>query len=188
MAIVPESFLGRWAQRKADVRQGREPAEPSNPSADKPLQPPVQDDAPLPASALPVPAADPSTPAQTESDEPPLTLQDAQALGMESDYWPFLARRVDPAVRNAAMKKLFSNPHFNVMDGLDTYIDDYAKPDPLPPAMLRKMASARFLNLLEEDQNEPASQPNPRQDHANTDLQLQPNDAPEGRGPGRGAE
>ena len=85
MAIVPESFLGRWAQRKADVRQGREPAEPSNPSADKPLQPPVQDDAPLPASALPVPAADPSTPAQTESDEPPLTLQDAQALGMESD-------------------------------------------------------------------------------------------------------
>ena len=30
------------------------------------------------------------------------------------------------------MKKLFSDPHFNVMDGLDTYIDDYGKPDPLP--------------------------------------------------------
>ena len=31
------------------------------------------------------------------------------------------------------MKKLFSDPHFNVMDGLDTYIDDYGKPDPIPP-------------------------------------------------------
>ena len=30
------------------------------------------------------------------------------------------------------MKKLFSDPHFNVMDGLDTYIDDYGKPDPIP--------------------------------------------------------
>jgi hypothetical protein len=188
VAIVAESFLGRWAQRKANVRQGRELAEPTRPPEDKPLHAPAQGDGQPLAPPLPVPAADPSTPAQMEGGEPPLTLQDAQALGMESDYTPFLARRVDPAVRNAAMKKLFSNPHFNVMDGLDTYIDDYAKPDPLPLAMLRKMASAQFLNLLEEDQNEPASQPIPRQDHANIDLQLQPNDAPEGGGPGRGTE
>ena len=46
------------------------------------------------------------------------------------------------------MKKLFADPHFNVMDGLDTYIDDYAKPDPIPPAMLRQLASAKFLKPL----------------------------------------
>jgi hypothetical protein len=53
-------------------------------------------------------------------------------------------------VRNAAMKKLFSDPHFNVMDGLDTYIDDYGKPDPLPLAMIRQMTGARALGLFAE--------------------------------------
>ena len=41
---------------------------------------------------------------------------------------------VDASVKNAALKKLFADPHFNVMDGLDTYIDDYGKPDPIPEA------------------------------------------------------
>jgi hypothetical protein len=31
-------------------------------------------------------------------------------------------------VKNAAMKKLFADPHFNVMDRLDIYIDDYSSP------------------------------------------------------------
>ena len=185
---MADGFLGRWAQRKANVRQGKELAEPTKPPADKPVHTPVPGDTQLPAAVRPVTTADPSTLSQIENNEPPLTLQDAQALGPESDYTPFLARCVDPAVRNAAMKKLFADPHFNVMDGLDTYIDDYAKPDPLPLAMLRKMASAQFLNLLEEDPQAPVSQPIPRQDHANTELQLQPDDAPKGRSPGRGTE
>ena len=36
-------------------------------------------------------------------------------------------------------KTLFQDPHYNVMDGLDTYIDDYSKPDPLPEGWLEKM-------------------------------------------------
>ena len=50
------------------------------------------------------------------------------------------------------MKKLFADPHFNVMDGLDIYIDDYSKPDPIPEAMLRKLASAKFLGLFDEEE------------------------------------
>lgn len=60
-----------------------------------------------------------------------------------------MARDVAPEVKNVAMKKLFADPHFNVMDGLDIYIDDYTQPDPLPAAMLRQMVSAQFLNLVE---------------------------------------
>ena len=56
------------------------------------------------------------------------------------------------ACSNAALKKLFSDPHFNVMDGLDTYIDDYGKPDPLPPVMLRRMAQSTFLGLFDDEQ------------------------------------
>ena len=66
-------------------------------------------------------------------------------LTRESDYTRFVAADVDPGVRNAAMKKLFSDPHFNVMDGLDIYIDDYTISDPIPEAMLATLTQARGL-------------------------------------------
>ena len=49
------------------------------------------------------------------------------------------------------MKKLFADPHFNVMDGLDTYIDDYGKPDPIPASMLRQMNQSKFLGLFDDE-------------------------------------
>jgi hypothetical protein len=52
------------------------------------------------------------------------------------------------------MKKLFTDPRFNVMDGLDTYIDDYGKPDPIPLAMLRQMNQSRILRLFDDDEEE----------------------------------
>jgi hypothetical protein len=52
---------------------------------------------------------------------------------------------VDKAVQRLAMKKLFSDPHFNLMDGLDTYIDDFNKPDPVPAAMMASLEHARSL-------------------------------------------
>ena len=56
-------------------------------------------------------------------------------------------------VRNAAMKKLFADPQFNVMDGLDIYIDDYSKSDPIPEAMLRAMTSSKFLKLFDDEED-----------------------------------
>ena len=48
-------------------------------------------------------------------------------------------RLVTPAVKNTALKRLFADPQFNVMDGLDVYIDDYTKADPIPPDMLARL-------------------------------------------------
>ena len=59
------------------------------------------------------------------------------------------------------------------MDGLDTYIDDYNKPDPLPLSMLRKMAQAQFLGLITETPEPPAQRP----PHEDADLRLQSDDA-----------
>ena len=74
-------------------------------------------------------------------------------LTKDSDFRRFVAPNVDPAVKNAAMKKLFhGDPHFNIMDGLDTYIDDYGKPDPLPLSMLRQMTMGKFLGFLTEEE------------------------------------
>lgn len=88
-------------------------------------------------------------------------MQDVAALNAESDFKPFVARAVAPEVRNAAMKKLFADPHFNVMDGLDIYIDDYSIPDPLPASMLRKMASAQFLKLFDDEEKPARAAPGP---------------------------
>jgi hypothetical protein len=91
--------------------------------------------------------------AATEADPaPPLpTLADVAALTRDSDYTRFMLAGVDSAVRNAAMKKLFSDPRFNVMDGLDIYIDDYGKPDPLPLSMLRRMHQSEVLGLFRDE-------------------------------------
>ena len=140
---APDGFLSRWSRRKALVREGAQPPEPAAP-----------DPAALPAAvAAPVaevPAAAPPTPAVADQSPPP-TLDDVAQLGRASDYRRFVAPDVSPDVRNAALRKLFSDPQFNVMDGLDTYIDDYGKPDPIPPAMLRQMLQSRFLGFLDDE-------------------------------------
>ena len=75
-------------------------------------------------------------------------MADVQGLTPASDFQTFMRQGVPGEVRNAAMKKLFADPHFNVMDGLDIYIGDYSVPDPLPAGMLEKMVGAELLNLF----------------------------------------
>jgi hypothetical protein len=192
---MADGFLGRWSQRKQAVREGKALDEPASFQIDAvvPTDEPNERHAEAPEK-LP--------------EKPPLpTLQDVTNLSSESDFKPFVARDVAPEVRNAAMKKLFADPRYNVMDGLDIYIDDYAKPDPLPTAMLRQMASAKFLNLFDEDPDAEKSPLNPAPDlsgavlplteppaptqaidHDNTDLRLQQDDAPGPQQPGRGTQ
>jgi len=150
MADEPGGFLGRWSRRKEEARQGKVPDEPAAPAPA----------APLPAAPARMEPAAELAPADAA---PPrvLTLEDTRLLTRDSDFKPFMAGNVSPEVRNAAMKKLFADPHFNVMDGLDVYIDDYTQSDPIPESMLRQMASAKFLKLFgdeDEDKEKGAAQ------------------------------
>jgi len=143
--MAADGFLSRWARRKADARSGA-PTPGASPASSAPAgtsEPPL----PMGPSA-PVPA---TTQASAPVLPPPPTLDDVARLTKDSDFSPYVARDVDASVRNAAMKKLFSDPHFNVMDGLDTYIDDYGKPDPIPLAMLRRMNQAAVLGLFDDE-------------------------------------
>ena len=148
---MADGFLGRWSRRKQEVREGKPVQDPAPPVPQAPEPTAVKATAPLAAQPA-------SAPALPEASAPPLpTLQDAQSLSIDSDFKPFASRAVAPEVRNAAMKKLFTDPHFNVMDGLDIYIDDYTQPDPLPAAMLKQMASAQFMGLVEEEPEKPSA-------------------------------
>lgn len=87
-----------------------------------------------PAPALPAaPAAAAEAPA----------LPSIDSLTFESDFTAFLHAKVDEGVRRAALKKLFSDPRFNVMDGLDTYIDDYTKDEGVSAEMLKTLQHAK---------------------------------------------
>lgn len=149
MATEDGGFLSRWARRKAQVREGRAPLEPpAAPLPAEPVQPPRAAQPPQAATAQD--RTDSADTADTAA-EPLPTLDEAQALTPTSDFTRFVARDTDPAVKNAALKQLFTDPHFNVMDGLDTYIDDYGKPDPLPEGMLRQMVQSQFLGLFADE-------------------------------------
>lgn len=175
-----DGFLSRWSRRKAQVRRGlplAQPVVPTVPATEVPAaEVPAIEEVPaakVPATAVPATArpteptsaaeALPAQPVGTAATrpaaraKPPPTLADVAALTRESDFSRFVAPEVDGEVRNAALKRLFADPHYNVMDGLDIYIDDYTKPDPLPRSMLRKMAQAAALGLLEAEP--PAADP-----------------------------
>jgi hypothetical protein len=229
---MSEGFLGRWSKRKLEVKEGKEvgaepmvesvpPPQPSRAGGGSESLSPDHAEQPLAA----VPGAEPDLPAPplgegggggNESEAPAPTLEDVKALTAESDFSRFTGSGVAPDVTNAAMKKLFSDPHYNIMDRLDVYIDDYSKPDPMPESMIRQLASVKFLGLFAREEkaeaeaqaarqardvaNNPTGQtvaqslgplpavPEPTDDHADPDLRLQQDHAAPGEDPGRGAE
>ena len=74
-----------------------------------------------------------------------VSLPSIDTLSIDSDYSPFMQSGVDEALKRGALKKLFSDPRFNVMDRLDVYIDDYSKPDPIDPEIVRTLVQARYI-------------------------------------------
>jgi hypothetical protein len=175
-----ETFLGRWARRKARHQRGvppeAGPPAPALPAAESTAVPAAAATAVAAVAAPAVAAADaadaadgPMPPAASAPSSTPKAtgpggagapgaaaepepLPSIESLTPDSDFRPFMQAGVEPQARNAALRKLFSDPHFNQMDGLDIYIDDYGKPDPIPPAMLRALNQARTLRLFERDE------------------------------------
>jgi hypothetical protein len=94
-----------------------------------------------PDAAETVPAEQPEQPPSL----PPPTIEDVAELTPESDYTRFVGKGIDDNIQRAALKKLFSDPHFNIMDGLDVYIEDYHKFDPITPEMLGLLNHAKGL-------------------------------------------
>jgi hypothetical protein len=150
---MSEHFFTRWSQRKHAVAKGLPVAEPVAPASPAELPGVPGSSEGLQRSKAAPPALAPGQ-AEAKSSEIPAeplpSLDDARALTPDSDFQPFMRPGVTADVRNVAMKKLFADPHFNVMDGLDIYIGDYNTPDPLPAGMLEKMVGAQLLGLFDK--------------------------------------
>ena len=139
-------FLGRWSRLKTEAR-----------TADS--------EAPAPPAA-PAPAVQPE-------DAPP-ELPPVESLTIDSDFRGFFHPKVDEDLRRSALRKLFSDPHFNVMDGLDVYIDDYSVSEPIPPEMLAGMKQAqRILRWAAGHDDEEAAEERPE-----SEIDASAQDAP----------
>ena len=121
-----DGFLARWSRRKRQAAEGGTPEPPE-------VRPPAATPA---EGAQPAPSADPAAPAE---------LPPVESLTAESDFTPFMAKEVDPELKRTALKTLFRDERFNVMDGLDVYIDDYTKPAPIPAEWYGRMAQLAGL-------------------------------------------
>ncbi len=142
---MADGFLGRWSRRKA----GLEPEGLDGPAPE--LKPKV-----TPSPAPHDKKAIDSTPTPAAEEVLPPTLEEAEAIDrFAPDFSAFMKPNVDPAVQQAAMKKLFSDPHFNIMDRLDIYIDDYSIPDPIPMEMLKRMVQSESLGLFRKFEDGP---------------------------------
>ena len=144
-----EPFLARWARIKRDQTQAAAPAaemrassglELANTGIDEHLQPKMPEEA----------RAEPGLPNSTA----PASLPSLDNLTPQSDFSPFMAKNVDTQLRNQAMKKLFTDPHYNVMDGLDIYIDDYSIERPLSIEVIRQMSISKTLGLFDDEEKD----------------------------------
>ena len=150
---MSDDFLSRWSRRKHAARAGvkeEEPAPPAPPPAAAAVTPDTQSEAP---SELPLPPVESLTP--------------------ESDFTPFMRPGVDPALRQQAMRTLMRDPRFNVMDGLDVYIDDFSKPDPIPPDWLGKLNQMARLGDYRPPEEEEKDADAPPQDGAGPEKTVE---------------
>jgi hypothetical protein len=146
-----EGFLARWSRRKIDARKAppaqRPPGQtPSGQTAAPPSPPPAAAPAATPGAAPPAP--------------PPAELPALESLTPHSDFSAFMRPGIDPSLKGEALKTLFSDASLYPMDGLDVYIDDYAKPDPLPEGWLERLN--QFATLHGEPPAEEAQPQGPQ--------------------------
>jgi Protein of unknown function (DUF3306) len=81
-------------------------------------------------------------------------LPSLDTLDFYSDFTGFLQPQVEESLKRGALKKLFHSEQFNQMDGLDVYIDDYNKFEPIPEEMLHRMEQARGLLFPGDDEKQ----------------------------------
>ncbi|HLQ86175.1 MAG TPA: DUF3306 domain-containing protein [Salinisphaeraceae bacterium] len=139
-----EGFFQRWSRRKLATTETA-PVSESVPPAPQPA---------APESGI-------TEPEPGDEDMPAL-----DSLGPDSDFSAFFSSRVSEQLRQAALKRLFQQPQFNVTDGLDDYCEDYRNFKPLGEVITADMRHRlamiqEKLQRLAQDAPEEGAENNP---------------------------
>lgn len=139
---MANNFLSRWSRLKSG-----ETVEPELQSSKD------QEPVPLAPSDKVAQTADAAT-------EPQLpTLEDAEKMNHQSsDFSSFMQPGVDSNVQEAALKKMFADPRFNVICQMDEYVLDPSMFAPMPASMLKRLVQSQTLNLFGKKDKEAKSE------------------------------
>jgi len=121
------------------------------------------------------PVAEPKPSAQGAT--PPPELPPIDSLTPDSDFSVFMHEQVDEKLRRAALRKLFSDPALNVVDGLDDYAEDFNQLEALAAGAAAGLEHAK-RTLFGEAQDE-TSQAAATESAESTDGDAAPSSEPE---------
>ena len=93
---------------------------------------------------------------EKQEEKPAPTLPPVDKLTPESDFSGFMNPKVEDALRRVALKKLFSDPHFNIADPFEAYSGDWTGGEPIPQEMLAALNQAQ--RLLFSEKKEPSAE------------------------------
>ena len=161
-----EDLLARWSRRKLDARH-EIPVAPGDEAA---------------AVAPPGPL-----PAEPENELTDADMPSIETLDERSDFSPFLSPGVSDGLRRMALRKLFSQPAYNVTDGLNDYDEDFTQfaglgnlvTHEMKRLLQRELEAEKNLADSTDKQTSPANEVTAAaetDDAANVDITLQNND------------
>jgi hypothetical protein len=95
-------------------------------------------------------AAEAKPPVEKKPETEPPALPPLDQLTKDSEFSGFMHPKVGDALRRAALKKLFSDPHFNTPDPYEAYSGDWTVGEAIPDEMMATLNQARTLLFSEE--------------------------------------
>ncbi len=143
-----ESVLSRWSR----LKRGATPDKPAEAVSEiSPRSPQFNtDEAPVvdgeKNAALEPGVVVPDARAARKANDALAELPSLDDISLDRDFTPFMQAKVPEVLKRQALKTLFKDPHFNVMDGLDIYIDDYTKFEPISAAELEGLSAWKSIS------------------------------------------
>ena len=89
---------------------------------------------------------------------PTPSLPPVDKLTPESDYSGFMHPKVEDALRRVALKKLFSDPHFNTPDPFEPFSGDWTVAEPISDELMKTLNQAR-THLFGDEYKKEEEQP-----------------------------
>jgi hypothetical protein len=86
-----------------------------------------------------------AVPQKNEIEDRPPELPAIDQLTPESEFSGFMHPKVADALRRAALKKLFVDPHFNIPDPFEPYSGDWTVGEPITDEVMATLNQARTL-------------------------------------------
>ena len=97
---------------------------------------------------------------KAEPETPAPALPSVENMTSESDFAGFMHPKVKDELRRHALKKLFTDPHFNVPDPFEPFSGDWTG-EALTPDMLAQLNQARTLLFDEREKKKPEGDEKP---------------------------